>query len=342
MTGHEATPEPGAVAGPPPLVTPRLRGARAFLLHPEITVLVLILGLGLYLGVSNEFFFSKTNLLDITEAVAVIGIAGAFATLVVIIGGLDLTPVTVFVMSGIVVLKTLEAGWALPLVIIVAIGAGGVIGFVNGFLIARYELNPVIVTLGVNFLFTGLAFVITNSKAKLIDRADFLNLWAYDLPGGIPLVTVVMLGVFLSAFILLRYSRFGIHVYAVGGNIAAARLNGINVVVVQLIVYVLAGLAAGLAGAISVGISGSVAPFGALSQTDLLNIIAAIIIGGTALSGGRGSVWGTLLGVLLFGLIANGLVLKNIATAYQPVIIGAVMLIAVLTERVRRRLAVMR
>ena len=317
----------------------RLRRLRLLLLHPEITVLAAILLLGIYLGATNPYFLEKTNLFNIAAAVSVIGTAGAFATYVVIIGGLDLTPVTVFVMAGIVVLKTLNAGWPLAAVIVTAILAGGMIGSINGILIARFERNAVIVTLGVNFLFTGVAFVITNGNGQLVTRASFLNLWASSV-AGFPLTAAAMIATFVVAFVVLRYSRLGVYIYAIGGDAAAARLNGINIVRVRFIVYVLAGLAAGLAGVLSVGISGSVAPFGALSQTDLLYIIAAIIIGGTSLTGGRGNVWGTLFGIVLFGVVANGLVLKNISSYYQPVIIGAVMLVAVLIERFREGLAV--
>ena len=296
--------------------------------------------LGLYLAITSEFFLQKTNLLNISEAISVIGIAAAFATLVVVIGGLDLTPATVFVIAGIVVIQTLDAGAPAGVAILAGIFTGGGIGFLNGVLIARFDLNPVIVTLGTNFLFTGIAFVVTNGQGQLITDEGFLNFWSTDLPGDIPVITAVMVGVFVAAFIVLRYTRFGIHVYAIGGDPNAARLNGVNVVAVRLAVYSLAGLAAGLAGVVSAGISGSVAAFGALSQTDLLKIIAAIIIGGASLAGGRGNVYGTFLGVLLFGIIANGLVLKDISTFYQPVVIGAVMLSAVLIERVRNRLAV--
>jgi ribose transport system permease protein len=315
------------------------RALRGLLFHPEITVLVVTLLLSAYLAITSEFFLQKTNLLNISEAVSVIGIAAAFATLVVITGGLDLTPATVFVISGIVVIETLDAGAPAAVAILAGMLTGGAIGALNGVLIARFDLNPVIVTLGTNFLFTGLAFVITNGQGQLITNQGFLEFWSSDVPGGIPVITVVMVCVFAIAFVILRFSRFGIHVYAIGGDPVAARLNGVNVVAVRLAVYTLAGLAAGLAGVVSAGISGSVAAFGALSQTDLLKIIAAIIIGGTSLAGGRGNVYGTFIGVLLFGIIANGLVLKDISTFYQPVVIGAVMLSAVLLERVRNRLA---
>lgn len=336
---HSPPAAPEGQAAPTRAASRGSRALRGLLFHPEITVSVVTLLLSAYLAITSEFFLTKTNLLNISEAVSVIGIAAAFATLVVIIGGLDLTPATVFVISGIVVIKTLEAGAPAAIAILAGTLTGGAIGALNGVLIARFDLNPVIVTLGTNFLFTGLAFVITNGQGQLITHEGFLDFWSSEIPGGIPVITVVMVCVFLIAFAILRYSRFGIHVYAIGGDPSAARLNGVNVIAVRFAVYTLAGLAAGLAGVVSAGISGSVAAFGALSQTDLLKIIAAIIIGGTSLAGGRGNVYGTFIGVLLFGIIANGLVLKDISTFYQPVVIGAVMLSAVLLERVRSRLA---
>jgi ribose transport system permease protein len=306
-------------------------------LRPEAGLPLILLLLCLYLGFSTKYFFEYQNLLNISQAVAVVGIAASFATIVVIGSGIDLTPVTVMVMSGIVCLHSLNAGLSLPLVIFVALAAAAGIGLANGLLIAVGELNPFIVTLGMNFLFTGVAYVVTDGNSQLIDNNAFLSIGQSRVFARIPTVTVIMLGAFLLAFVLLRFTRFGLHIFAIGGGERAARLSGVRVRRVKIVLYILSAMAAGLAGIVEASAGGSVAPYATSNSNDLLTILAAVIIGGAALTGGRGSVLGTLVGILLIGVIGNGLVLKNISSFYQPVVTGAILLIAIILDEARRR-----
>ena len=306
--------------------------------RPEVGLLIATALLAGYLGLTSEYFLLQRNLINITQAVAIVGIAAPFATLILIGGGIDLTPVTVFVIAGVVSLKALDAAMPVPLVFVLAVLAGGSVGLVNGLLIAFLRLNPFIVTLGTNFLFTGIAFVVTDGQAAAIIDPTFTAIGTARIL-GLPLVTITMLGSFVVAFGILRFTRFGIHVYAVGADADAARLSGVNVTRVRIAMYVLGGLSAGVAGVLLTSMVGAVAAFTALSQAELLKILAAVIIGGTALTGGRGSVVGTLIGILLLGIIQNGLVLKNISSFYQPVVIGTVLLLAIVLDELRRRLA---
>jgi ribose transport system permease protein len=312
-------------------------GWRSWLLRPEMGLPLILLLLCVYLSVTTKYFLQYQNLLNITQAVAVVGIAAAFATVVVIGSGIDLTPVTVMVMSGIVCLHALNAGLSVPLVIITALGASIGIGLVNGILIAVGQLNPFIVTLGINFLFTGVAYVITDGNSQLISNNSFASIGQSHVLGKIPTSTLVMVGTFAVAFFLLRFTKLGLHVFAVGGGEQAARLSGVRVRNVKIWIYVLSAAAAGLAGIVQASAGGSVAPYAASNSNDLLTILAAVIIGGTALTGGRGSVFGTLIGILLVGVIGNGLVLKNISSFYQPVVTGAILLIAIILDETRRR-----
>ncbi len=318
---------------------PRRIGSRAgtLLLQPEYALPLITLALGLYLSLSNEYFFTERNLLNITEAVAVVGIAAAFATIILIGGGIDLSPVVIFIMTGIVCQALLEDGVPVVFVVLIGIGTGGAVGVLNGLLVALLNLNPFIVTLGTNFVFTGLAFVITEGDPLLIENDTFEKIGDSDLVFGLPTVTVIMGATFLAAFFILRYTRFGVHVFAVGGDKQAARLSGVPVTRVIVLLYVLGGLAAGLSGVVLASASGSVAPFQAAGQNDLLTILAAVIIGGTALEGGRGTVVGTLVGILLLGMISNGLVLEDISSFWQPVITGTVLLLAIILGELRRR-----
>ena len=312
---------------------------RDIVLRPDFALPIVTLLLFLYLTFANEFFFSERNLLNITQAVAIVGIAAAFATIVVISGGIDLSPVVIFIMSGLVSYWALNHGLPVPVAIVVAIAAGGAIGLMNGLLIAVGNLNPFIVTLGTNFLFTGLAFVLTDGEALVIEDDGFRDIGTTDLVGDLSIMTVVMLASFAVAWFILRKTRFGIHVFAIGGDANAARLSGVRVTRVKTMVYVVAGLSAGVAGVMLAASSGSVAPFQASGQNDLLIILAAVIIGGTALEGGRGTVIGTLVGLLLLGIISNGLVLEDVSSFWQPVVVGALLLIAIILDEVRRRAA---
>lgn len=301
---------------------------------PSVTLLLIV-----YLSLANEFFFTEENLLNITEAVAVVGVAAAFATVVLISRGIDLSPVVVFIIAGLVCQWALARGISVPLTVLLGLGTGCAIGLINGLLIALGNLNPFIVTLGTNFFFTGVAFVATDGNALVIDNESFRAIGTSDLVGNVPTITVAMFAAFAFAFCILRFTRFGVHVFAIGGDADAARLSGVPVVRVKILVYVLAGLAAGVAGVLLASASGSVAPFQASGQNDLLLILAAVIIGGTSLEGGRGTVIGTLVGILLLGIIANGLVLENISSFWQPVIVGAILIIAIILDELRRRTA---
>jgi ribose transport system permease protein len=316
------------------------RRVRAVLLRPELALPLVTAGLMLYLSFASPYFLTEKNLLNITEALALLGIAAAFATIVVVSGGIDLTPTVIFVNSGIVCYWALKHGVPIPLTILLGIAVGGAIGLINGLLIAIGKLNPFIVTLGTNFVFTGVAFVVTDGDAVIVDNDAFNKIGNADLIGNLPTVTVIMVLAFVLAFCILRFTRFGMHVFAIGGDENAARLSGVPVTRVKTLVYVVAGLAAGAAGVLLVSASGSAAPFLANGQNDLLTILAAVIIGGTALEGGRGTVVGTLVGIWLLGIISNGLVLQNISSFWQPVVVGTILLVAIVLDEVRRRAAI--
>jgi ribose transport system permease protein len=337
--GAELTASPAADESAPRKGTGTTGLLRSFLLRPDLALPLITLALFVYLSVANEFFFSERNLLNITSAVALVGIAAAFATIVLISGGIDLSPVVTFIMAGLVCHWALARGIPVPFTILLGVATGGVIGLFNGLLVAVGNLNPFIVTLGTNFLLTGLAFVVTDGEAFVIDNEAFKDIGTQELIGDVSTSTIVMAAAFALAFCILRFTRFGVHVFAVGGDANAARLSGVPVTRVKTLVYVIAGLAAAVAGVLLAASSGSVAPFQSAGQNDLLVILAAVIIGGTALEGGRGTVIGTLVGILLLGIISNGLVLEDISSFWQPVVVGALLLIAIIVDEVRRRAA---
>lgn len=306
-------------------------------MRPEAGLPIILAGLCIYLGFASEFFWRWQNILNITEAVSVVGIAAAFATVVIISGGLDLTPIAVITMTGIVATESLRADLPVSVAVVLALCAAAGIGMINGSLIAFLNLNAFIVTLGTMFLFTGVAFLITDGTPRDVEKDAFSQLGQSRIWFDIPIDTVWMLGVFAAIFFVLRFTRFGTHVFAVGGGQPAARLSGVRVVRLKLTVYVLAGFVSGMAGIVQTANAGQVGVYAASSSNDLLIIIAAVIIGGSALTGGRGSVMGTLVGILLLGVIQNALTLLNISSFWQPVVVGLILLIAIVLDEVRRR-----
>jgi ribose transport system permease protein len=308
-------------------------------LRPELGLPAITVLLGVFLALKSPYFLQWKNLLNITDAVAFVGIAAAFQTIVLIAGGIDLTPVTVAVVVGIVCVRGLEAGLPVPVAIVVALLAASAIGLLNGLLITFLGLNAFMVTLATNFLFIGVAYVVTSGNAELITNQQFLSMFQSTIILSIPTTTVAMAAVYAVMFVLLRRTRYGIYIFALGGGETATRLSGVPVARIKLSLYVLSAFGAGIAGIVLASSTGSVAAYSAAGANDLLTILAAVIIGGTALTGGRGTVVGTLVGILLLGMIANGLVLLNISAFYQPVVQGIILLFAIVLGEVRRRVA---
>jgi ribose transport system permease protein len=308
-------------------------------LRPELGLPAVTVVLGIFLSLESPYFLQWQNLLNITDAVAFVGIAAAVQTVVLIAGGIDLTPVTVAVVVGIVCVRGLEAGLSVPLAIVLALLAASAIGLINGLLITLLDLNAFMVTLATNFLFVGVAYVVTNGNAELITNNGFLSIFQSKTIFNIPNTTVAMAAVYTLVFILLRRTWYGIYIFALGGGEPATRLAGVPVARMKVSLYVLSAFGAGIAGVVLASSTGTVAAYSAAGANDLLTILAAVIIGGTALTGGRGTVVGTLVGILLLGMIANGLVLLNISAFYQPVVEGVILLVAIVLGEVRRRVA---
>lgn len=317
--------------------SPWLSGRRRILLRPELGLPLIILALGIYLSIASPYFFGWQNFMNITDAVAFVGIAAAFATIVLISGGIDLTPVTVAVMVGIVCSQAFDAGMSVPVAVVLSLLVAGAIGLLNGLLISLINLNALIVTLATNFLFTGVAYVITDGESNLIENQGFTSIFQSKIFFEIPTTTIALVLATALVFYLLRYTKFGTYVFAIGGGESAAHLSGVPVRKIKIQIYLLASLGAGVAGIVLASKAGSVAAYSAAGSNDLLTILAAVIIGGTALLGGRGSVIGTFFGIILLGMIANGLVLLNISSFYQPVVTGIILLLALILDEVRRR-----
>jgi ribose/xylose/arabinose/galactoside ABC-type transport system permease subunit len=218
------------------------------------------------------------------------------------------------------------AGYGWPVALLAALGVGLACGFLQGLAITRLKVPPFVVTLGGLSAFRGAALLFAGGGPISGFSADY-TWWGQGKVGPVPVPVIIFLAFAVLAHVVLRYTRFGRHVYAVGGNPEAARLAGLNVRRITLLVYVIIGFFAGLAGfVLSARLNSAEAVAGIGYE---LTVIASVVIGGTSLFGGTGSVFGTVIGSILIGTLINGLVLMNVSTYIQQIIIGVIIVLAV-------------
>jgi len=216
--------------------------------------------------------------------------------------------------------------------VIIALLLGALVGLVNGLFATRLRLNPLIVTLGIMSIVSGSALILTGGLTKPLMTPGF-NWVGQGRLFGVPAPLILMIVTYLVLSVILARTRFGRFVYATGGNTEASRLIGLPVERVQVTLYVVSGISGAVAGTVLAAELGAAAP--AAAAPHLLTVIAAIILGGTSLYGGRGSVWGTLLAVLILGTLNNGLTLMDVSSFWQDVTRGVVLMLAVSLDQIR-------
>ncbi|NTJ61909.1 ABC transporter permease [Agrobacterium rhizogenes] len=300
--------------------------------------LVGLLALCVFLSLSTDAFLSLRNGLNILDQITVLGIMAVGMTFVILIGGIDLS------VGSVLALAMMVMGWTaniagLPLVagIAVALVASAVSGLIVGLLVTLFRVPAFIATLAMMSAARGVANMITDGQ-QIVGFPDWFMMLAIDRHFGVLTATVfLMLAVVAVAWVFLHFRSEGRMLYAVGGNPEVARLAGINVQLVTIAVYVASAVLAGLAGIVLAARLDSVQPSSGFGYE--LDTIAAVVIGGTSLSGGSGGIGGTLIGVLIIGVLRNGLNLLNVSPFLQQVIIGIVIVLAVGAETIRRRRA---
>jgi ribose/xylose/arabinose/galactoside ABC-type transport system permease subunit len=278
----------------------------------------------------SETFLTVNNLLNIGVSIAVIGILSVGMTFVILTGGIDLGVGSVLALAGVVAaMITADTGsYGAGFAAAIAIGVGW--GAFNGGFVAYAKVPPFVVTLAVLTIARGLAFILSEGRSigNLPDGFAWLGKTSYF---GIPLAVLIMGASFLAGWFVLAHTRFGRYVYAVGGNAEASFLAGINVKSTLLKVYILNGLLTGVAAVVLASRLGAGVPNSGVQYE--LDVIAAVVVGGTSLAGGRGSVVFTLFGAIFIGILNNGLNLAGIDSYLQKIVLGGVILLAVLIDR---------
>lgn len=299
----------------------------------NLSLIIAIIGLCIAMSIASPHFFSFNNMMNILLASAITLIRASGATIAMITGGMDLSQNSVGAIAGVVCsTASLSMGAPLWVVILIGIGVGLGFGAINGVLIAYLKINPIITTIATMQIFRGIAWLITDVTLQVSDKS-----WIFMGRGYIgdlvPVSVIIAFGFFFLAFFLLKYTRFGRQVYMVGGNEVASRLSGINANKVKFICYLISGLAAGFAGMLVAGQVGAALPQN--GDGTEMDVISAIVLGGLSLSGGRGSMVGTLLGILVLQIVANGLQLLSVSQYLQWVITGCILVLAVLIDVIR-------
>jgi ribose/xylose/arabinose/galactoside ABC-type transport system permease subunit len=297
------------------------------------SLILIVLGLFVALSLITRTFFTTSNLLNVLRQISINGILAIGMTFVVLTGGIDLSVGSIVAFCGIVAAGLIrDAQMPVIPVVIISLLIGIVMGIFNGYFVAFWNAAPFVVTLSLMTIARGMTFVFSNGKPISPLTSQFLNIGRGNI-FGLPIPALILLLVFVVCFIILKYFSIGRYIYAIGGNEDSATVSGINVRMVKVFAYAVSGCLCGMVAIILTSRVSAGMPQAAQSYE--LDAIAATVIGGTSLSGGRGRLWGTILGALLLGIVSNGLDLLNVSSFYQQIVKGLIILGAILIDSKR-------
>ncbi len=299
-----------------------------------LSLVLFIVALGLFFGLTTKGFFTLNNALIILSSSAVIGIVSLGQTAAIITGGFDLSISGLIPLGAIIFATSMNGGLGFFGALLLVLLGGFVVGLLNGVLITRLKINPLITTLGTLSIAVGVAQLIADGITVPFNDPD-INILAARSIGGVANGVWFLLVLAIAFGLMLKYTTFGRSLYAIGGNSEASWLAGIRVERSVTAVYVLSGVLAAFAGAMLA--SQLLAGTTNLGTTAALTAVTAVVLGGGALSGGSGSVVGTMLGVLILGIFQNGLTIKQVDPFWQQIATGAVLLVAVGISQIRQK-----
>ena len=301
------------------------------------TSLFLFLGFLIILfSFTSEHFLSSYNITSLLTNISYSGIAAIVLTLVMISRGLDISIGGVIGLTTVVVSALYSQSDPLPiwLILTIGLGTGAVVGLINGWCITALDMDPIITTLGAMAITRGLAYVISDSQSILMfeETTDFIsNVVFFNIP--IPIILFMLTA--LICGVVLHKSKFGRSIYAIGANEVSASLSGISVNKTKMILYVFTGMAASISGIILLGQTSVGMPQHGIGAE--LEVITAVLLGGTALSGGKGTIYGTIAGVLILGVLFNGLTISGVRYVHLQIFQGLLLLVAVATYEIKTR-----
>jgi len=310
-----------------------------------LLVLILICMVFAYL---QPAFVSERNIFNVLRQVSIYGLLAVGMTFVILTGGIDLSIGSVLAFAGLVGASVEKggrgllsvgaageaAGYGVPAALAAAIGVGLIAGLLQGLTVTKLKVPPFIVTLGGMSVFRGAALLWSSGQPISAFRDEYKYI-GQGFIGPVPIPVIIFLACAVIGFIVLTYSRYGRHIYAIGGNLEAARLSGLNTGQLLLSVYVISGFFAGLSGFLLSSRLNSAEQVAGVGYE--LTVIAGVVIGGTSLFGGEGGIFGTVVGILLIGVLSNGLTLLNVNPYYQQIVVGLIIVFAVFFDQIIKR-----
>lgn len=298
-------------------------------------VFLTLIGLCIFFTIASPYFLTRTNLANLGTSVAVDGIMAAGMTICLIAGQLDLSIGSVLGLSGVVVGELWTSkGLGLWEVLLIVIAVAVVVGLFNTFLIVNLGINSIIVTLAMGIALQGVAEVVSGGNLLSLNNPALTN-FVNARPGGVPVPVIALAIVYVGAYVLLTHTRVGWHLYAAGGNRTAAVRSGIRVGSLYRLAFVISATLAAIAGVIYAA-QGSTAE-AVYGQGDTFLVITAVLLGGIGLGGGAGKIQRTLVGVLIIGVLTNGMILMNVQSYYQELAQGVVFVAAVVLAALKEK-----
>lgn len=281
----------------------------------------------------SPYFLSIKNFLNIGTAASITGIMAAGSMVVMLLGHIDMSQYAILSLSSIVAALMLQNNCSLPLTILVTLLTGLACGAVNGLIVSCLKISGIICTMGTMNIFRGIAYLVTSGSSVMVKNTAFSYIGRGYIFDTIPFAVLLMAVVFLMEAYMLKYTSFGRKVYAVGGNEKASFLAGINSNAVKFSSMLISGFTAAVAGLVCCSQVGSAVP--SVGQGSEMSVLSAVILGGVSLSGGKGKVSGTVLGIFILAVIQNGMTLLSIPSFYQYIINGTVLILAVLMDIIK-------
>lgn len=299
----------------------------------ELTTVIALIILMAVITIINSNFLTANNLLNLLLQVTSNALIAFGMTFVILTGGIDLSVGSILSLSSALTAGLLGSGMPVTLAILISLILGCILGMMNGLLISYGKLAPFIVTLATMTIFRGATLVYTNGNpiTKGLSDTFLFQFLGQGYIVGIPFPVIIMFIVFIVLYVLLHKTAFGKSVYAIGGNEKAAYISGVKLNKVKIIIYSISGIMASISGLIITSRLSSAQPTAGVSYE--MDAIAAVVLGGTSLSGGKGRILGTLIGALIIGVLNNGLNIIGVSAFWQQVVKGVVILIAVLIDR---------
>lgn len=300
----------------------------------QLSILLSLFLVMLMFSFLSPVFMQHRNIINILQQASINAVVGFGMTVVIITGGIDLSVGSIVALTSIVTAKFMVSGVPIPMALLSGILLGGLCGALNGVLISKVKLQPFLVTLGTMSLYRGLALIYSNGIPIINLPSTFLtnmNLFNRSIP--VPVIIMFLVTIVLT--FVLKKTLFGAYVFAIGGNEEATRLSGVNVDKYKIMTYAVSGITCAIAGIIFLGRLAAAEPMAGNGYE--LDAIAASAIGGASLAGGKGSIFGTIIGALILSALRNGLTLMNVQAFYQLVAVGAIIIIAITIDRYSNR-----